>query len=33
MAGDLSGFASHADLAAALRTMERRMFDLVASVR
>ena len=33
IAGDLSGFTSHADLAAAIRAMERRMFDLVATVR
>jgi hypothetical protein len=29
MDGDLSGFESHAELVAAIRAMERRMFDIV----
>jgi hypothetical protein len=29
MAGDLSGFESHAERVAAIRAMERRMFGIV----
>ncbi|MEF8717518.1 MAG: hypothetical protein V5B35_03865 [Candidatus Accumulibacter necessarius] len=29
MDGDLSGFASHAELVATIRAMERRMFEII----